>query len=351
MINIDFTEEETKTLDYERYHHPHPRVQRRMEALWLKSQNMSHKQICRITGISPNTLTGYLRKYQEHGIEGLKEVNFYQPQGELRRYTTTIETYFREHPPASVKEAMAKIEELTGIKRSENRVRAFLKSIGMAPRKVGMIPAKADTEEQERFITEELEPRLEEAKSGKRVVFFVDAAHFVLAPFLGILWSFKRLFIKAPSGRKRFNVLGALNAVTHELITVTNDTYINAQSFCDLLWCISRLDIKVPITLVLDNARYQKCKLVWELAKSLDIELLYIPPYSPNLNLIERLWKFVKKQCLYSKYYSEFKHFKNAIINCLKQTDTTYKEELDSLLHYGFRGLKKRKLWRCEVYL
>jgi transposase len=177
----------------------------------------------------------------------------------------------------------------------------------------------------------------------------VDAAHFVLAPFLGILWSFKRLFIKAPSGRKRFNVLGALNAVTHELITVTNDTYINAQSFCDLLWHISRLGIRAPITLVLDNARYQKCKLVWELAESPDIELLYIPPYSPNLNLIERLWKFVKKQCLYSKYYSEFKDFKNAIVNCLNQTDTTYKEELDSLLTLRFQRFKKAQLWRCEV--
>ncbi len=114
---------------------------------------------------------------------------------------------------------------------------------------------------------------------------FVDASHFVLAPFLGILWSFIRLFIKAPAGRKRFNVLGALNAITHELITVTNDTYINSQSFCDLLRHISHLGIRVPITLVLDNARYQKCKLVWELAESLDIELLYIPPYSPNLNL------------------------------------------------------------------
>ena len=223
MIKIEFTEEAMKALKYERYHHPHPRVQRKMEALWLKSQNISHEEICQLTGISPNTLVEYLRKYQECGIEGLKEVNFYQPQSELRGHTTTIEDYFREHPPTSVKEAMAKVEELTGIKRSENRVRVFLKSIGMAPRKVGMIPAKADSEGQERFIKEELEPRLEEAESGKRVVFFVDAAHFVLAPFLGILWSFTRLFIKAPSGRKRFNVLGALNAVTHELITVTND--------------------------------------------------------------------------------------------------------------------------------
>jgi len=163
----------------------------------------------------------------------------------------------------------------------------------------------------------------------------------VLAPFLGILWCFTRLFIKAPSGRKRFNVLGALNAVTHELVTVTNDTYINAQSFCDLLWCISRLDIKVPITLILDNARYQKCKIVWELAESLDIELLYIPPYSPNLNLIERLWKFVKKQCLYSKYYSEFVDFKKAITDCLNQTDTTHKQKLDSLLTLRFQSFEK----------
>jgi len=341
MIKIEFTEEEMQALDYERYNHIHPRVLRKMEALWLKSQGLSHKEICRLTGISLNTLRNYLQAYQQGGIEALKKINFHQPESELSQHTTTIEEYFREHPPASVKEAMAKIKELTGIKRSENRVREFLKSIGMAPRKVGTIPAKADPDEQESFVKEELEPRLEEAESGKRVVFFVDAAHFVLAPFLGILWCFTRLFIKAPSGRKRFNVLGALNAVTHELIMVTNDTYINAQSFCDLLWCISRLDLGVPITLVLDNARYQKCKIVWELAEALNIELLYLPPYSPNLNLIERLWKFVKKKCLYSKYYSEFKDFKKAITECLSQTDTTYKQELDSLLTLRFQRFEK----------
>jgi hypothetical protein len=80
-----------------------------------------------------------------------------------------------------------------------------------------------------------LEPRLKEAKAGQRVVYFMDAAHFVFAPFLGYLWSFSRLFVRAPAGRKRFNVLGALNAITHEVLTVTNDTYINAQSVCDLL--------------------------------------------------------------------------------------------------------------------
>ncbi len=172
----------------------------------------------------------------------------------------------------------------------------------------------------------------------------MDAAHFVLAPFLGYLWSLTRLFIKAPAGRKRFNVLGALNAVTHELITVMNDSYINAQSVCDLLWKVARLNLKMPITFVLDNARYQKCAVVYSLAQSLNIELLYLPSYSPNLNLIERLWKFVKKKCLYSKYYSEFTTFKKAITDCLDQTHSTYRKELDSLLTLKFQTFQKSQL-------
>ena len=88
-----------------------------------------------------------------------------------------------------------------------------------------MIPAKADPEAQTAYLEQEIEPRLAEAQAGKRAVFFVDAAHFVLAPFLGFLWSLTRVFVKAPAGRQRFNVLGALNAITHELVTVTNDTY------------------------------------------------------------------------------------------------------------------------------
>lgn len=133
-------------------------------------------------------------------------------------------------------------------------------------------------------------------------MFFVDAAHFVLAPFLGMLWCFARVFMPAPAGRQRFNVLGALNAITHELVTVTNDTYINAESVCELLRRLAALGLGMPITLVLDNARYQKCHVVQTLAETLQIELLYLPPYSPNLNLIERLWKLVKKKCLYSIY-------------------------------------------------
>jgi transposase len=159
-----------------------------------------------------------------------------------------------------------------------------------------------------------------------------------------MLWCFARQFIRAPAGRQRFNVLGALNAVTHELIMVTNDTYINANSVCDLLRLIAALGLTVPITLILDNARYQKCHLVTEVAKSLGIEMLYLPTYSPNLNLIERLWKFVKRNCLYSTYYKDFALFKQAISSCLEQTHTTHKSALDSLLTLRFQTFKQSQI-------
>src|SRR5205807_3947065 len=142
-------------------------------------------------------------------------------------------------------------------------------------------------------------------------------AHFVFAPFLGFLWCLTRLFVRAPSGHQRYNVLGALDAVTHRLIRVTNLDYINAESVRALLRAIAAAGTGLPITLVLDNARYQKCAVVLELAKQLGIELLYLPSYSPNLNLIERLWKFVKKECLQSIHYSNYEAFTAAITGCL----------------------------------
>jgi transposase len=175
----------------------------------------------------------------------------------------------------------------------------------------------------------------------------MDAAHFVFAPFLGHLWCFVRMFIKAPSGRKRFNVLGALHAISHEMVVITNTGYINAYSVCELLIKISQRYGSLPVSIVLDNARYQKCKLVQATANLFEIELLYLPAYSPNLNLIERMWKFVKRKCLYSKYYPDFESFTEAISQCLSKTNGYYKKELDSLLSIKFQTFTKSKIMAC----
>jgi transposase len=188
-------------------------------------------------------------------------------------------------------------------------------------------------------LDEKLKPRLESAKKREQLVYFVDAAHFVLGSFLGYLWCVVRIFISTSSGRSRYNVLGAIDAITHQVITVCNDAYINACSVCELLNKIrENAGNKIPITLVLDNARYQKCALVTELAAKLSIELLFLPSYSPNLNLIERLWKWVKKDCLNCKYYKSFDEFKESINqSLLKVTKIENKKEMDSLLALNFQ--------------
>jgi transposase len=285
-----------------------------------------------------------LRRYQSGGLAALTTTRFYRPASALEAHRDLLAATFRDHPPATLNAAAERIHTLTGLKRSPSAVRRFLMTLGMRPRKVGALPAKPDTELQEAFRIQQLEPRLAQAREGTRAVFFVDAAHFVFAPFLGVLWSFTRLFVRAPAGRQRFNVLGALHAITHELTVITNETYINAESVCALLRAIAALQLTVPITLVMDNAKYQKCALVAALASQLQIELLFLPAYSPNLNLIERLWKFVKKQVLYSKSYPDFRHFKRAISDCLSQTHTIHNPKLDSLLTLNFQVFKKCQL-------
>jgi transposase len=192
-------------------------------------------------------------------------------------------------------------------------------------------------ETQATFHDNELKPRLDAARTGNGQVFFVDAAHFVFGTFLCCLWSVMRIFIRAASGRQRFNVLGAWNAVTHQLITVTNTTVVNTETMCELLGKIAALGLTGPITLVLDNARYQRNAVVQALASQLGITLLFLPSYSPNLNLIERLWKFIKRRALYGRYHPTFAEFQAAIKETLDGLPTTHAERLKTLMTLNFQ--------------
>jgi transposase len=344
MIKLKFTPEAIDQLHNERTQHPHARVRQRMETVYLKALGLSHQEIGRIVRISPTTLREYLLLYERGGIEALRELNFNQPQSELDDYQDKLRQEFEQKPAATLAEAVDRIEKVTGLRRSPTQVGEFFKKLGLKRRKVGQIPAKADPEKQQQFLAEELEPRLQESRQDQRHLFFMDAAHFVLQPFLGFLWSFVRIFIKAPAGRQRFNVLGALHATSLQLVTVTNCDYINSQSVAALLRQLAALFTDLPITLVLDNARYQRCRFVQTVADELGIELLFLPPYSPNLNLIERLWKFVKKQCLYSQYYEKFADFKQAIQDCLAEVSGKFKEQLTSLLTLNFQTFENVSL-------
>ena len=173
---------------------------------------------------------------------------------------------------------------------------------------------------------------MSKAKTNKLVLLFLDGSHFVMGcDFLGYVYGKTRRFIKTFSGRKRYNVLGALNFVTKRVTTVANDTYITATEVCEMLRKVAAEYAGKSVHIVLDNARYQKCEIVRKLAQELGVALHYIPPYSPNLNLIERLWKHVKSK-LRSKCYDQFDDFKNTIDSIVDETDKGSKKHIDKLI-------------------
>lgn len=165
----------------------------------------------------------------------------------------------------------------------------------------------------------------------------MDAAHFVYGTYLCCLWSVLRVYVRAASGRQRFNVLGAWDAVARTLTTVTNTTVVNTDAMCDLLRAVAARGLVGPVTLVLDNARYQRNDVVKGRAKELGIELLFLPSYSPNLNLIERLWRFTKRKAVYGKYHPSFADFRAAVQGVLDGVPTVHADGLASLMTLNFQ--------------
>jgi transposase len=202
------------------------------------------------------------------------------------------------------------------------------------------LPPKQTVEEHNRtqatFLREKLEPVLTQARAKRRSVLFVDAAHFVQGSFLCCVWCLVRMFVRGASGRRRYNVLGAWDGVTRELIRVSNDTRVSSDTMVELLGRIA-VRAQGATTVVLDNARYQRCEVVKAEAERLGIELLFLPSYSPNLNLIERLWKFTKRKALRGKHYPDFATFVGAIDDCLNRIPTDHREALASLMTLEFQ--------------
>ena len=163
------------------------------------------------------------------------------------------------------------------------------------------MPAKADEKAQKHFLNCTLADLLKDAKNGLKKVYFTDGVHLTYGYQKGKCWSKETVYVQSGYGRKRVNVLGFLDAVTYQVIPVMDkkEKYLNADSVCRGLRILREQNPKEEqIYVVLDNAAYQRCKKVKEAAKEYRIILVFLPPYSPNLNLIERFWKFLRNTLL-----------------------------------------------------
>lgn len=256
MLTLQISEAELHQLSYEKFHHEKALVRQRMYTLYLKGLGeYSHQQIARIVGIHVNTVTRYCQQYAQGGRAALCELHYGGRQSALQPYAEQIAESFQAQPATSLKEAQQRISQLSGQQRSLPQIRNFLHKLGICRHKTGHIPAKADPERQDSYLAEVLEPALEQARQGTAHVLFVDAAHFVLAPFLGWLWGFAHVFIKAPAGRQRLNVIGAVDAITRQLHYSSNTTRINTDTLISFLGQLrAAYPTALTLYLVLDNA-------------------------------------------------------------------------------------------------
>ena len=338
LIKLMLSSEELAKLNYERYHYPCPIIQKRLHTVYIKASTpSSNKEISIIVSAHPNSVGQWITTYKENGFDELCKITRYSNQSLLEKEAVSIKELFARQPPRSIDEARLKIKELTGIERSNTRITAFMKRHQFRFLKTGHIPAKVNNTAQKNWVNETLKPVIEAAHKEEVHLLFIDAAHFILQPFLCCLWCIKRVFIKASPGRNRINVLGAVNAITKEITTMTNTAYIDANTIVAFLKQLKEKYPDKPIAIVLDNARYQHCFFVTTWAKSLGIHLLFLPPYSPNLNIIERLWKFTKKEILNARYYDSPALFHQAINTFFQNINNDYLPDLQKLLTLNFQ--------------
>ena len=348
MIDLKLTEAQLDELHKAASDNPRARARRKCWVVYLRGKGYACREIADVVRVDADTVTEYARKYRDGGLPRLLAEDYRQPGGRLDGHVERLRELFKQQSPHTVNQALEVIERETGVRLKPSAGRAFLRQLGMRFRCCGLVPGKAldddrQQQAQQEFHDQQLQPLLEEARQGRRTVLFVDAAHFVMGAFLGMLWCFARVLLPSSCGRQRYNVLGAYDPIRQEAITLTNDTVVNQVTFCALLdkIAIGYADTGLPVTLVLDNARYQKCQSVFDKAEALGIDLLDLPAYSPNLNRIDRLWRFVKKQVLYSIHYDAFACFKDSIDTCLRDLGGRFKSQMQTLMTLKFQLFSK----------
>jgi transposase len=310
----------------------------RIKTILCLNQGLSYTQIARLLLLDETTVRRYYKGYQKTGVDGLLENHYYGSNG----YLTVLQeqeltTILKNHIYQTVKEVILYVNKTYNKTYSIEGMTHLLHRLGFVYKKTKVIPGKVNLEKQEQFKKEY--QTLKETKQPEDKIYFLDAAHphHNNEPFYGWIYKGEEKSIKTNTGRKRVNLNGALNLEDMK-ITVLNEETINSYAVMRLILTLEEKQPKGEIYLIIDNASYNHSYL---LRLFLDdhprVHLKYLPPYSPNLNIIERLWKFFHTKH-HDKYFEKFKEFEDAVLLFFKNINQ-YNAELKTLLTDSFQTL------------
>jgi len=308
----------------------------RIKAVVLLATGWSAEAVAEVLQVDANTVRTHFRRYQQGGVEALANVAYHGSDCQLSdAELAVLDAHLQTQVYLTAKAVAKWVEDTFDVVYTESGMTALLHRLGYVYKKPKLIPGKADAEAQKAFLAEY--EKLKQTKGDEDPVYFMDGVHPQHNPVIAYGW-IKRgeeHEVRSNTGRKRLNINGAINLEQLEPV-VRYDPSINADSTIALLEQLEELHLAATwIYVICDNARYYRSKAVKAYLETSRIKLVFLPPYAPNLNLIERLWKFFKKQVLYNRYFETFAEFK-AACEAFFSNPSQYQGQLRTLLTENF---------------
>ena len=313
----------------------------RINAVLLLGSGWSQEEVSEALLLDEDTLSSYVQKYRDGGISKLVETNYL---GSACRLTEVQQTVLCKELDQTIylttKAICAYVQKQFSLEYSTRGLTNLLHRLGFSYKKPKIVPGNPNVEAQERFV-EKFEILSENLAENERIL-FVDAVHAVHNVQAAYGWMRKGIDKEIPSnsGRQRLNIHGAMDAKSYEVTTISSEANIDGEATIDLFKHLLAVYPKVSkLYLILDNARYHYSVKVKAFLKSTTrIKLIFLPAYSPELNLIERLWKIFKKKVVYNRHYERFKVFKTACLDFFRYQGR-YKDEIRSIMGDGIGAL------------
>ena len=331
--------EEKQTLEQAYRSEKNAKVKIRILALlYLYVDGYSLVATAKLLRISIGSVQEYKRKYDQGKLKELRQISC--SSGRPSALSESQQTELRDRVSSehflNSNAVCAYVQKKYGVSYTANAMTKLLKRLGFVHKKPKTVPGKATAAKQETFLTETLKPLLAEA--GEDVpVYFEDAVHMQHNSQAAYGWILKGKTkeLKQNSGRVRININGAV-CFHNQQVVYREDVIINAESAIALLTAIrARHPATIRIKVIMDNARYNYAKSVRSFAEENDIDLIFLPPYSPNLNLIERLWGRLKRAVTHNRYYEHFSDFHEAV-SAFFETIPKQQADLKKLLAPNF---------------